>query len=253
MKTSKITVTAIILTSLILSSSLASCANKNSVASSNNGGSSEIVQGSSTVTPDVSVYLQQIEYYEGLIRELETSIVYIKEENFIKASEYEQKITELENKIQLFSDSSGKNDAPSSDEKEEHRTDLGIGNTQVTPSDQFTYDIKNRTVTITGYNGSSSEVNIPAKIHGLSVVAIGEGAFKGTTVQKIVLPEGITHVDWFAFSDCKSLCEITIPSSVSEIGHGAFDGCSSSLLIICKSDSYAEKYAQSWGIRHEDN
>jgi hypothetical protein len=50
-----------------------------------------------------------------------------------------------------------------------------------------------------------------------------------------------------------ALSEITIPTSVTDIGYGAFDHCSHSLTIICEKDSYIEAYATSWGIKAEAN
>ena len=183
----------------------------------------------------------------SLLRQRKGKLLDIKEENYIKANAYEQEIASLNSKIKLLEAIN----TPTISEDNKNQTQLG--NKKDTPDEQsqFTYEIENGTVIISGYKGTSSEVLIPQKIDGMPVVAIGEAAFKGSTVKKITLGEGLTYVDWFAFSDCKALKEIYIPSSVGEICHGAFDNCSSSLLIVCAKDSYAERYAQSWGIRYE--
>jgi hypothetical protein len=59
------------------------------------------------------------------------------------------------------------------------------------------------TVTITDCTSSAAEVEIPAKIDGLPVTTIGEGAF----------------------FDCKSLISVTLPDSVTSIGYNAFENC----------------------------
>ncbi len=49
---------------------------------------------------------------------------------------------------------------------------------------------------------------------------------KGKNGQYII-PDSVTSIDNYAFSDCKNLTSITIPDSVTTIGDSAFSGCSS--------------------------
>ena len=42
-----------------------------------------------------------------------------------------------------------------------------------------------------------------------------------------IIPDSVTSIDNYAFSDCKNLTSITIPDSVTTIGDSAFSGCSS--------------------------
>ncbi len=46
-----------------------------------------------------------------------------------------------------------------------------------------------------------------------------------TSIKKVVLPQGITSLSRFAFSDCSVLTEITIPNSVTSIGEHGFYKC----------------------------
>jgi len=62
--------------------------------------------------------------------------------------------------------------------------------------------IDGRSVTITSYTGDAITLEIPAQIQGLPVTAIRD----------------------YAFVDCESLTNITIPSSVTSIGDLAFSG-----------------------------
>ncbi|MDE5771140.1 MAG: leucine-rich repeat protein [Ruminococcus sp.] len=42
----------------------------------------------------------------------------------------------------------------------------------------------------------------------------------------VVIPDGVTSIEDYAFSDCSSLTSVTIPDSVTSIGAAAFDDCS---------------------------
>ena len=55
-----------------------------------------------------------------------------------------------------------------------------------------------------------------------------------------VIPDGVTSIADFAFSDCTGLTSVTIPDSVCNIGDLAFDGCES--LPIEDSLQYADTY-----------
>ena len=67
-------------------------------------------------------------------------------------------------------------------------------------------------------------VNIEA---GSVLQSIGMIAFKRTGITSFTIPDTVTHIDYSAFYDCKSLTSITIPSGVTDLGAHAFSGCSS--------------------------
>jgi hypothetical protein len=116
----------------------------------------------------------------------------------------------------------------------------------------FEYVKEGNGITITKYNGKQTTVIIPNKIEQLPVLKIGENAFADTKVKSVTLPASCTEVEWFAFYGCYALSTLYINSSVNNIGYGAFDGCSKSLTIYCEANSYAEKYAQSFGISYSN-
>ncbi len=252
MKISKIDLAALLLSGTIVCAALVGCANGTSDPKNENHTDSSLSQTDPTAT-DISAYLLQIEYYEGLIKDLEARLLNEKEENYIEVSEYKSAIKDLEDKVaaltlKIDTITASKNESSNSGFKEQTTINP-------TPSeDDATSDSSQRVSflldgsTLVGYKGSETEISVPKTSNGTSINTIGEGAFKGSKVQKITLPDGITQIDWFAFSDCKKLSEIYIPSSVKSIGYGAFDNCSSFLVIKCPKGSYAETYAKSWGI-----
>lgn len=115
----------------------------------------------------------------------------------------------------------------------------------------FTYIKENGGITITGYTGKLTSPAVPERIEGLSVLKIGKRAFAETSIRSITLPSSCEEIDWFAFYGCYALNTVYISGSVEVIGYGAFESCSKALVIYCESDSYAEKYARSFGIAYE--
>ena len=74
----------------------------------------------------------------------------------------------------------------------------------LTDLDYLTYTKNDdNTITIADCNTAATNINIPNKIDGLTVTAIGSNAF----------------------SDCNKLTTVTIPKSVTSIGYLAFDDC----------------------------
>ena len=114
----------------------------------------------------------------------------------------------------------------------------------------FEYIKENGGVTITRYTGKNTTVQVPNKIEQLPVLKIGENAFSDTKVKSVTLPSSCVEIDWFAFYGCYALTTVYISSNVNAIGYGAFDACSKSLTVYCEQNSYAQKYAQSFGISY---
>jgi len=81
------------------------------------------------------------------------------------------------------------------------------------------------------YNkAKTSIVAVPTGIGGHitipeGVTAIGDQAFRGTSITGITIPEGVTSIGLSAFYECTSLAEITIPESVTSIDSHAFNSC----------------------------
>ena len=94
-------------------------------------------------------------------------------------------------------------------------------------------DDQNKTLTITSYNGTETEVTIPATLKigddDYTVTAIGNSAFHGKSITKVSFAENcqITTIGESAFSGCSSMTSITLPESITTINRSAFSSCSS--------------------------
>jgi hypothetical protein len=94
----------------------------------------------------------------------------------------------------------------------------------------FTYFIKDNAVTISNYTGEKGVVTIPDQIANLPVRAIGDNAFNqihiNTKFTSITIPSTVTTIGSGAFFKCIGLTSLSIPHGVINIEKSAFDGCS---------------------------
>ena len=72
-------------------------------------------------------------------------------------------------------------------------------------------------------------------------------------LKKVEIGTSVEAIDDGAFKKCYSLKELYIPSNVKEISATAFWGIEDSITIIGETDSYAEAYASSMGIKFRSN
>jgi hypothetical protein len=85
---------------------------------------------------------------------------------------------------------------------------------------QLTLTTNNGAITITGYTGNPTSLDIPRMTNGLPVTSIGDSAF----------------------FDCTSLTSVTIPNSVTSIGEGAFGRCNSltAIMVDTRNSFYSD-------------
>ena len=123
-------------------------------------------------------------------------------------------------------------------------------------------------------NVSDLDIVIPSTYRGLPITEIGYMAFSsevnGATVyvSSIEIPNTITSIGSYAFSDCKNLISIEIPESVTSIGTHVFYACDNltsvvipnsvtsigthafyycdNLTIYCEAESEPDGWGASW-------
>lgn len=101
------------------------------------------------------------------------------------------------------------------------------GNDKYVSNGDFVYEKNGEELTLSKVLFTSNDVTIPSTVDGKKVTAIGGSAFQNTQVTSIKFDEdsNIKTIGSWAFSGCKSLTSIKLPSSVTEIGEKAFEIC----------------------------
>ena len=89
---------------------------------------------------------------------------------------------------------------------------------------QYKLNVDN-TITLTKYIGNKKEVIIPNEYDGYMVTKIGEGTFKETNIEKVVIFDGITEIGAYAFYNCPKLKEVILPEGLKNIEEGTFYIC----------------------------
>ncbi|MBQ8966161.1 leucine-rich repeat protein [Ruminococcus sp.] len=98
-------------------------------------------------------------------------------------------------------------------------------------AEDFTYtELDDGTIEITDYVGTSVNVVIPSEIDGRTVTSLGDDAFgfdhediNTVLLEKVVIPDTVTHIGDMCFNWQYRLGEIVIPSSVTSIGRYALN------------------------------
>ena len=126
---------------------------------------------------------------------------------------------------------------------------------EANPATDFEYGFSREGgISIREYIGSDKTVVIPSKIDGQAVTIIAGGAFVGTSIESVVIPDsvkfvvarafygcdqlktvdfgdGIIEIQEEAFRECTALESIILPKNLETIGDGAFYGCTSATEI----------------------
>ncbi len=90
----------------------------------------------------------------------------------------------------------------------------------------FVYNNSGTNISITGYTGTSTHVEIPDTIAMLPVSAIYPYAFDSrTNILNLVVPGSIQSIMYEAFSGCSSLTNVEFQDGVNGLDAPAFGGC----------------------------
>ena len=81
-------------------------------------------------------------------------------------------------------------------------------------------------VTVTGWVGTDSAIEVPMFINGKVVRRLETGAFyNNQNVVTVTLPDGLEEIGDYAFESCGKLQHVFIGSSVKSVGHSQFRFC----------------------------
>jgi len=84
-------------------------------------------------------------------------------------------------------------------------------------------------------------VQLPA-----TLIRIRDGAFRGSGLEEIRIPEGTLSIGREAFASCENLKQVVIPDSVKDFGSSMLKD-SAQAVIVCRRSSAADAYAQASG------
>jgi len=101
---------------------------------------------------------------------------------------------------------------------------------EIINSDDYYFTVNDDALTVTSYCGDENAdvFTVPAEFEGLPVKAIADKTFLGDPRPKeILLPDGLEEIGFAAFRSCYSLEKISIPESVTHIGNCCLEYCHS--------------------------
>jgi BspA type Leucine rich repeat region (6 copies) len=113
--------------------------------------------------------------------------------------------------------------------------------TTATLTSEFNYTTNNGTITITGYTGPGGDVTIPDTISGQAVTSIGDYAFWGQTLTSVTIPNSVTSIGHQAFLFCGRLTSASLGNGVTSIGYEPFGDCTNltSLTVDPLNSAYS--------------
>lgn len=85
---------------------------------------------------------------------------------------------------------------------------------------EYVIDINNK-ATITKYNGTAVEIDIPNKLGDYDVVEIDDAVFSDKELTRVTIPDGVEIIGNDAFKG-NELTDVIIPNSVTQLGQGVF-------------------------------
>lgn len=105
---------------------------------------------------------------------------------------------------------------------------------------KYTVNADGQSVTVSGTSGSPTQLNIESSISykdkNYTVTKIATWAFNEcNTLTEVTLPNTVDEIGYQAFFKCSNLTNVTIPEGVKKIGQAAFYGCSQLISITIPS------------------
>ena len=84
---------------------------------------------------------------------------------------------------------------------------------------QFTFTTNNSVITITGYAGNPTALNVPSMTNGYAVTIIGSGAFANFhSLTTVTFPGSITNLGNGTFAECNNLTGVYFQGNAPSLG-----------------------------------
>lgn len=100
---------------------------------------------------------------------------------------------------------------------------LAFKNNSPLSAESFEYELCDGGVKIKAYVGEDEIVVLPESIEGLAVTQISSGAFSGSSIRAVYIPDSVKIIEIGAFSECNGLSTVRLPF-VGDGGENAFLG-----------------------------
>lgn len=86
--------------------------------------------------------------------------------------------------------------------------------------------------------GTCTNIKLLSHVYGLPVKVLEEGAFIGNTkIQRITIPNTVTKLGHLVFGGCTSLNNVVLPASIENLPVQGFEGCESLSKVVIKKGS----------------
>lgn len=109
--------------------------------------------------------------------------------------------------------------------------DEGRTNNTMT-SDKWVYETVEDGISLIGYNGRESVIEIPSEINGSPVKTLGESLFASNNrLREVTIPDSVTVIGTSAFENCTELSVVRLSANLERIQNKAFSGCRSLKMI----------------------
>ena len=96
-----------------------------------------------------------------------------------------------------------------------------LGCNAVNTNTDYDYVLHDGKAYLTAYKGDDTDITVPTAIDGYDVVDFGNAYQGNTEIVRVVIPEGFTRVESYAFADCSKLTELILPEGLIEFGYNA--------------------------------
>ena len=91
----------------------------------------------------------------------------------------------------------------------------------VNTNTDYDYVLHDGKAYLTEYKGNETDITVPTAIDGYDVVDFGNAYQGNDEIVRVVIPEGFTRVESYAFADCSKLTELILPEGLIEFGFNA--------------------------------